>query len=213
MKQHVKAKHASAAALLAVTSPYTSTPFSADQQPDRSFVCPEEGCNAKYLQRHSLSAHIQVEHRQKQKLVCPHPDCGATFKWRQSLKHHVKAQHSSDSADQQPKQQHVCSVDSCKARFSKGINLTKHIRIKHNQRRFACPYQDCGWSFELRQSLEKHVKSKHGFDELQDSSQDQTISSTTSSQGKTVAGSDAKTHEALTESYPAKEELDKQLPK
>ena len=221
LKNHVKAQHTpKTAPSMAVTSSNTSTPFSADQQHDQRFVCPEEGCIAKYFQRHSLSAHIWVEHRQQQKLVCPHPDCGATFKWKQSLKHHVKAQHSSED-----EQLYACSVGGCQARFSKRINLTKHIRVKHSQqssggmRRFACPYQDCGWSFELRQSLEKHVKSKHGLEELHDSTQDQTISSSTSSQGKTAIGSDAETHEVQTDSHPAKpqacleEERDKQSTK
>ena len=147
---------------------------------NKRLMCPEENCNAMYAHKQNLTMHIRMQHRPLQRLVCPRQDCGATFKWKASLQHHVKAKHA--PVDQQ------LNVES---------SLSKHTIVHHIRRKYACPHQGCGWSFELRPSLKKHMKAKHGLVGFQNPTQDQTISSS-------AAGSDAKTQEIPFISHPPK---------
>ena len=165
----------------AATVPTSDNPALNDvAHENKRLMCPEENCNAMYAHKQNLTMHIRMQHRPLQRLVCPRQDCGATFKWKASLQHHVKAKHA--PADQQ------LNVES---------SLSKHTIVHHIRRKYACPHQGCGWSFELRPSLKKHMKAKHGLVGFQNPTQDQTISSS-------AAGSDAKTQEIPFISHPPK---------
>ncbi|KAI1114828.1 transcription factor IIIA [Nemania sp. NC0429] len=115
------------------------------------------------LQAHMKSSHVNCMF------------CGASCKGREDLEKHIESKHAKPKPAEERKRV-VCPWPGCTKFFTRTSNLNVHIRSAHESARFVCGefdlsktedlatwsnLQGCGQSFNLKATLENHVRYVH----------------------------------------------------
>ncbi|KAI8627386.1 hypothetical protein F5Y19DRAFT_177490 [Xylariaceae sp. FL1651] len=101
--------------------------------------------------------------------------CGLSYNGREDLEQHIESDHANPKSVEERKNV-PCTWPGCTKTFSKTSNLNLHMRSAHEGSRFVCGEfdlsrtedlatwsnsQGCGQAFNLKLSLEKHVRHVH----------------------------------------------------
>lgn len=101
--------------------------------------------------------------------------CGASCKGREGLERHIESEHANRKLEEERKRV-VCTWPGCAKSFTRTSNLNVHIRSAHEGARFVCGEfdlsktedletwsnsQGCGQAFNLKITLENHVRYVH----------------------------------------------------
>ena len=130
---------------------------------DAGVVC--EHCNKTYANNYSLHRHIMTIHKDIPLYTCEYAECinyktgaGVRCNYKaQSKKHlekHIKAKHKAARV--------IC--EHCNKTYAYNNSLHKHIKTIHKDiPLYTCEYAECkNYKTTTKNSLEKHIKEKHG---------------------------------------------------
>jgi len=115
----------------------------------RPYLCPEPGCEERFIQRTSLNIHIARAHMDKLPFSCS--NCSKGFSLKSNLLLH-EATHLETSA----RKAFTCL--NCSASFTLRRNLLTHYNVCRNLRPFRCPYQGCDRKYREKRLLKSHVQ-------------------------------------------------------
>lgn len=123
-----------------------------------TYPCPYDNCENKTLSKQALKQHIQRRHLKAAQeasgeLPCPVEGCNKTFEGVNSLRSH-QASHS----EERPL---VCDFPGCDKTFREAKHLKVHKMLHTDERPLKCHL--CYYSCRQRNSMNWHMKSKHGM--------------------------------------------------
>ena len=110
--------------------------------------CPHAGCDASYVKRTKLYAHIDKKHPGTLAFKCEH--CDAAFAQHLQLKKHNQAMHTTGA--------HGCIVAGCPLSFMQLDHMHRHVAEKHDKA-YAC--DACAGRFQCRMDLHGHKLEMH----------------------------------------------------
>ncbi|KAK0519636.1 hypothetical protein OC835_007460, partial [Tilletia horrida] len=117
----------------------------------RPYVCPEEGCNAKFKQAETLQGHIIYKHRDARPFACDL--CDKDFKVNSDLLKHMRGVH-------EDRREHSCPAKDCAAAFFVKSHLTRHVAHAHQTAKtHVCAV--CGEEADTDVALVRHLHHAH----------------------------------------------------
>ena len=120
-----------------------------------SYPCPYDKCDSKVQSKQALKQHIQRKHLKSQEtnFPCPVEGCTRKFDNISTLRSHQMA-HS----EERPL---VCDFPGCDKTFREGKHLKVHKMLHTDEKPLKCHL--CYYSCRQRNSMNWHMKSKHGM--------------------------------------------------